>query len=64
MSNLRKEIMEKCPEEFEEQLLDFIDMIEVNISDILNFFEIDSIDDLHQLRDAYNQLNDLKNELY
>lgn len=49
----RKEIMDKCPEEFEDELKDFIDSVEskfVEIEELLSTITIDFLDNIVDAR--------------
>ena len=62
--DLRKEIMDECPEEFEETLKDFIDKIEGLSSDILSNLNINSINELDKIEDAYRLTDELCDGLW
>jgi hypothetical protein len=59
----RKNIMENCPEEFADELGDFIDYIESAIYDVMQYMEISDLSDLHRISNAYDDLKNLYNDL-
>lgn len=61
---LRKEIMDGCPEEFENSLKNSVDKLEGLLNAILNKFEINSITDISNVEDACNLVDDLCDSLY
>lgn len=60
----RKDIMEHCPEEFEDTLKDFIDECESRFQEIRNMLDIKDIDQLDQISDAYRLADDYASDLY
>lgn len=64
MGNLRKDIVEKCPEEFEGDLKTFIDAVETKVNEVKDLLNVSSLADLGNLDVAYNQLDDLSAGLY
>jgi len=60
----RKDIMDKCPEEFEEDLKDFIDSIEHRVNEVEGKMDIKDIGDIADLNDAYTLLKDIAEDLY
>jgi len=60
----RKEMLEDCPEEFEEKLIEIIDHIEGKINDVLETFKITSLDDLGEIVKAHDELSELAGDLY
>lgn len=64
MGKRRKEIMDKCPEDFEDDLRDFIDSIEHELSAIRDMMEVTCISELDKIDDAHNLLTDLCDELF
>ena len=61
---LRSEIMSECPSEFEGKLYDWISDLEGNINDIISRLDIRSLQDLHQIADAEEELRELRDALY
>ena len=61
---LRSEIMDNCPEEFEEELKDFIDKLEGLVGEIVSELDISSVGDLDKIESAYNLADDLSDALY
>ena len=61
---LRSSVMDNCPEDFEQELKNFIDNIEGLVNDVLSLMEIDHIDDIGRLEDAHDELKDLSKGLY
>jgi len=61
----RKEILENCPEEFEEELFDYLDRLEgaVNLARG-KLVSIKSVADLHRVEDCLQQLTRISNALY
>lgn len=60
----RKEIMENCPEEFEDELKGFIDNIESRVNEIESKLEIKGICDLSNIEDAFDLVQSLSVDLY
>lgn len=61
---LRTEIMEKCPEEFEDTLKDFIDKLETLVGEIVNELDIRDISDIGQIEEAHSLADNLNDALY
>lgn len=59
----RKYIMENCPEEFVDDLGNFIDYIEEIIYDAMKNMEVSDLSDLHRISNAYDDLQKLYNDL-
>ena len=64
MANKRNKIMDECPEGFEDELKVFIDDIESELSSIKSKMDIDGLDGLSDIEDAYDLLSDLTDSLY
>ena len=60
----RKEIMEKCPDEFEDELKDILDYFEGKFVDIKEELEISGISQLDQIEKAYDIALETANDLY
>ncbi len=60
----RKNLMNEVPEEYEEQLKDFIDEVESRVNDIIYLLEIKSVSDLAQIEDALTVAKELSSDLY
>ncbi len=64
----RKEILanlpDECTDEFADLLTKFIDDIELELNNIYNLMDIDSISELDQLEDAQKAIDDLKDSIY
>ena len=61
----RHEILDKCPEEFKEELQFFIDETETQVNDCLNQLKsMNSIGDLGQVQFCYEGLVNLSRNLY
>ena len=61
---LRTKIMDNCPEEFEDELKDFIDDIEYKINKIKGMMDITSIKRLSEIEAAFDKLEELADSLY
>lgn len=61
---LRKQIFDDCPEEFEDELKNWIDELESKLNDILGLLEIKELSDLDKIEDAKNSLEDICDGLY
>ncbi len=61
---LRNEIMEDCPEEFKEELKDWIDDLEAKLNSVLSELDIDSLSDLRNIEDAKEELEQIADGLY
>lgn len=61
----RKEILQNCPEEFEEELYDYLDRLEgaVNIARA-KLVSIKSVADLHRVEDCLTELEKISKALY
>lgn len=64
MGKLRDDIMKNCPEEFEEELKNFIDTVESIICSAINEMRMDSIDDIYNIKIGYNTIRELAEDLY
>jgi hypothetical protein len=64
MGKRREEIMNKCPEDFEYDLKDFIDSVENELTTIRDMMEVTSISELDKIDDAHSLLTDLCDELF
>lgn len=60
----RKDIMEDCPEEFEETLKDFIDEVESRFNEIRDLLNIKDVTELDQVSDAHTLADDYAGDLY
>ncbi len=60
----RREIMDLCPEEFEEKLNEYIADIETEVLSIKGLMEITSPDDLDDIIKAYDKIKKLEKKLY
>lgn len=63
-SELRSEIMDACPEGFEDELKDFIDRVEGLVGDIVSELSIKDISDIGNVEDAHRLADDLADSLY
>jgi hypothetical protein len=61
---LRNEILENCPEEFHDELKEYIDKLESLVDEIVCELNIDSISDIGNIETAYNLADDLADGLY
>lgn len=62
---LRIDIMEDCPEGFEDRLRDFIDGLESQVCEIFDLLDnIDSVSKLDQIETAFDKLRELGADLY
>ena len=64
VSRRRQDIMDTCPEGFEEDLKDFIDEIEGEINTAKDHMEVSSLSDLDRIDEARDMLVDLADSLY
>lgn len=64
MISKRKEIMNECPEEFEDSLKDYIDEIEGAMADILKLLEIECVSDIGNIELAVDKCRDMASDLY
>jgi hypothetical protein len=60
----RKEIMQNCPEEFEDDLKEFIDEIEGELNSIKDHMDIRSLTDLERIDEAHDMIIKLAEDLY
>ena len=60
----RLNILDLCPEEFEDQLKTFIDEIDEEVIAIVGELSIESITDIGNIEGAYNLAGDLAESLY
>ena len=63
-SELRSEIMDNCPEEFEDELKDFIDKLEGLVGEIMGELDITNISDIGRIAEAYDLADNLADGLY
>jgi hypothetical protein len=61
---LRSEIMDICPEDFEDELKIFIDKLEGLAGEIVGELDITSISDIGKIESAYDLADDLADALY
>lgn len=61
---LREQIMSNCPEDFEDELKDFIDKLECFMADIVSELSIESIADIGCIEEAHSLADDLCDSLY
>ena len=61
---LRKEILENCPDEFDEELNVFISKVEGLVDDILSSLVINDISELYKIEEAYELADNLHDGLY
>ena len=61
---LRKQIIDNCPESFEEELNTFINKVEDRINRIKDIMNITHIGQLSDIEEAYDKLSELANDLY
>jgi len=64
MSNIRLQIMQNCPAEFEDDLKDFIDSIEATVASARILMEVTDLSHLGQIDEAHNMLVELEDSLY
>lgn len=64
MGKLRDEIMEKCPEDFEDDLKDFIDTVEGIVNSAKNEMDIKSISDVGGIDTGFDIISELAEDLY
>jgi hypothetical protein len=64
MGRYREDIMEQCPEGFEDELKGFIDLVEGEVNTAKDHMEINSITDLARLDEAHDMLCALSESLY
>jgi len=62
--DLRNDIMEKCPEDFEDELKDFIDTVEQRVGDIRDRLNITDINQINHIEDAFSMADELADWLY
>lgn len=61
----RDEILNGCPEEFEERLVDFLDATEISVNSAQKYLEdIESVGDLELVSDCLEELKELSKKLY
>ena len=60
----RKDILDGCPEEFYEQLVSFIDDIEVIVNEIKDDLDICGIGEIDRIENAYDTADSLADSLY
>ena len=61
---LRIKIMRDCPEDFEDELKEFIDNIEALVGDIRGELDIERISDIGRIEEAYRLADELSDALY
>ena len=65
MSGKRREnILRRCPEDFREELSDWIDEIESEVMDIADLLEINGTEELDDIDTAKGRVQELARELY
>lgn len=60
----RAEIMQDCPEEFEDRLKEIVDHFEQRFKDIKDKFDITSVHDLYQIEEALDIADEETQNLY
>ena len=60
----RKEIMEGCPEGFEDELKNIVDYFEGTLTEIRSNLEITQISELGQVEEAYDIVCRIAEDLY
>ena len=60
----RKDIMERCPEDFEDLLKDFIDEVESRFQKVRDLLDIKDVDQLDQVSNAHRLADDYAGDLY
>lgn len=61
---LRKKILDESPDEFLDTLVDWVDDLESMLVDVLSYFDIGGVDDLHKIEDAKREIEDITDGLY
>ena len=61
---LRQNITNNCPEEFLEELNDYITIIEQNVLEVVNLLNIEDIGALSNIEDAFMKADKLADSLY
>lgn len=64
LGELREEIIDICPSDFNNDLTIWIDKVEGLIVDTLPHFEICGIEDLHKIEDGIRAIEEVKDGLY
>ena len=60
----RKEIMDNCPDDFEDEMKDILDYFEGKFGDIRDQLDISDISQLDRVEDAYSLAKDVAEDLY
>jgi len=60
----RKEIMDNCPDDFEDEMKDIIDYFEGQFVAIRNQLEIDDLSQLNRIEEAYVMAQKAADDLY
>ena len=60
----RQEIMDNCPEGFEDELKDILEHFEGKFVDIRDMLDINDISQLDRVEDAYKIAKDTADDLY
>jgi len=60
----RKEITDMCPDGFEDELNEFIDLIVSEVNEIILNLEVEDISEIRYIEDAYTIASKLANSLH
>ena len=60
----RTEMLNNCPEEFEDELSSILDNIESRVNEALSLLEIKSLSEVFNLVEAQDKLTSLSEDLY
>lgn len=60
----RKAMLDGCPEDFKERLVEIVDHLEGRVNEIEGLLSIESLDDLAQIVEAGEVVRSLASDLY
>ena len=60
----RQEIMDNCPDDFEDEMKDILDYFEGKFGDIRDQLDINDISQINRVEDAYDIAKDVAGDLY
>lgn len=61
---LREKILDECPDDFRDELADWINDLEQRMEEIVDLLDISSVHDLSDIEDAKSKLEDLKDAIW
>ena len=60
----REDVLRNCPEEFKDELEDYINDIESQVKEVYDLLNIDSTDDIYRIHEAKRLAEEICKQLY